>query len=175
MSSDNLTKSNFGKKSTQSQSWHSWNFYICSDLSSVMRLVNKFVVIYFKLLPSANKSVGTCWAGVWNICLSWGNKMLLNGAKYETKTSDESRPSQTRFPRWCWDTAAGGEQLLSSFSQYLAHADYQQNWGSSQNLQLYTPAPNYTLLRTKLKIKISDDGYTSSSCTYTWLWHGNDH
>ena len=35
-------------------------FYICRDLSSVIRLVNKFVVIYFKLLPSANKGVETC-------------------------------------------------------------------------------------------------------------------
>ena len=34
--------------------------------------------------------------------------------------------------------AAGGEQLLSSFSQYLAHADYQQNWGLSKFTALYT-------------------------------------
>ena len=62
-------------------------------------------MIYFKLPPSANKGVESCWAGVWDICLNWRNKMILNGAKYEMKNgkSDELRLYQIRSPCWCWD------------------------------------------------------------------------
>ena len=56
-----------------------------------------------KLPPSANKE--SCWAGVWDICLNWRNKMIWNGAKYEMKNkkSDELRLYQIRSPCWCWD------------------------------------------------------------------------
>ena len=120
-------------------------FDICRDLCCFIRLTNRFAVIYFKLPPSANKGVESCWAGVWDICLNWRNKMISIRAKYEMKNwkSDELRLYQIRSPCWCWDIhlrpgGTGGQQLLSSFSHYLAHADYQQNWGLSKFTALYT-------------------------------------
>ena len=120
-------------------------FDICRDLCCFIRLTNRFAVIYFKLPPSANKGVESCWAGVWDICLNWRNKMILNGAKIRNEKREIRRikivPNKIpllmlRHPLKARGT--GGQQLLSSFSHYLAHADYQQNWGLSKFTALYT-------------------------------------